>query len=146
MDGNHDFQPEPPAHELDWGPVVDCLALLEGEFDAGGWAPSWTDDEGVTHLGYASLSDDAMHVVRVLGEQQVVAPFDWPDWMQAHGSSLLANIERVADADLEDCRRLLTALVRGDRFSEGMLLGMFQRGVVAAILRRVEHILTTTED
>jgi hypothetical protein len=49
-----------------------------------------------------------------------------------------AAIERASSADLA---RLVTAIVRGDRFSEGNLAGAIERGFVAAICRRAAALL-----
>ena len=62
---------------------------------------------------------------------------DWTAWAATdEGHALGRNPERVATAMPEDLARLITTIIRGDRFNEGMLLDAFRRGLLAAISRR----------
>jgi O-acetyl-ADP-ribose deacetylase len=46
----------------------------------------------------------------------------------------------IAGADLLTLRKLLTAHVRGDRFTEGHLAAVLEKGHILAILKRLEQI------
>ena len=61
--------------------------------------------------------------------------------MDRRGRALTEDPEQLSAATLEDCRMLLTAHVRADRFIEGHLLHVFDTGHIVAVLRRVAEIL-----
>lgn len=60
--------------------------------------------------------------------------FDWPEWYAA-------NRQRPIDElNYEDTCRLLTAIVRSDRFNDGALLNALQNGTIAHILQRLKEL------
>ncbi len=68
-------------------------------------------------------------------EDNWVVGFDWPEWDE--GRELAADPERIASVDMLTIRKLITALVRNERFCEGALQGAYERGVIQAILSRI---------
>ena len=58
-------------------------------------------------------------------------------------STIVADPTRVAAVDAEDLRRLLTTIIRGDRFvRRAMSSGQaFESGMLLAIARRAETLL-----
>ena len=72
----------------------------------------------------------------------VVAGFDWRSWMETvEGRSLSRDPDAVAGATPEQLERLLTAIVRSDRFVEGSIEGAFESGLLARISRRAAALL-----
>lgn len=92
-------------------------------------------------IGDAVLAEPAAAFAGMLCDEQVVAGFDWAGWMEVRGRELAASRGLLADASLEDCRRLLAALVGADRFHEGTLLGAFEDGFIDAILARLDVLV-----
>jgi hypothetical protein len=70
----------------------------------------------------------------------LVTSFDWPTWMTGRGRELSGHPEAIAAATLEECRRLLVAHLRRDRFVDGHLQAMIANGEIPRILRRAEEI------
>ena len=66
---------------------------------------------------------------QALYDAGLVVPFDWPAWM-----GTLETRELPLDDPLLAIRSI-TAIVRGDRFSEGSLLGYLQSGELTAAVR-----------
>lgn len=48
--------------------------------------------------------------------------------------------EYIADASLYECRLLLSAMVRLERFSPGVLQNMRRQGVMLALLERMQQL------
>lgn len=72
-----------------------------------------------------------------LGRDGWLAPFDWTTWIaDPEHLALLEDPTRIAAADEADLARLLTTIVRNDRFHDGFLASAFERGVILAIVRR----------
>jgi hypothetical protein len=115
---------------------------VDAEF--GTWAPSrgkGTPDEPQTLPWYKfSELGDAFH--RTANDAGwVVAGFDWPAWSQTREAEhLLHDPAAVAAATIADLEKLITTLVRKERFSEGTLAWAFERGLLRAIVERAEAL------
>ena len=72
----------------------------------------------------------------------VIAGFDWRTWLDtAEGQSFGGDAVAVDRATPEQLERLLTAIVRSDRFVEGSIEGAFTSGLLAQIARRATALL-----
>lgn len=72
-------------------------------------------------------------------EDDVCVVFDWVEWRD-QGHVLLETSGAMERADLDDLRRLLTMLVRQDRFAEGTLTHAIEHGWIHAVLDRMRSI------
>jgi hypothetical protein len=69
----------------------------------------------------------------------MVAGFDWTDWTE--GRAIVHDKALIEDADLLTIRKLITALVRSDRFCEESLQAAYEEGTITAILARISKML-----
>ncbi|GIW20847.1 MAG: hypothetical protein KatS3mg065_1143 [Chloroflexota bacterium] len=70
-----------------------------------------------------------------------VVRFDWPHWAASpEGRRLLSDPEAIGSASAEDLARIITTIVREERFSEGALADAFDRGVLTAVARRAGEL------
>ena len=87
----------------------------------------------------------APHVDRLfelLGAGNVIYPFDWVAWSETEkAQELLHTTQSIAVADLDEVRRLLTALVRRERFDGGSIIVAIERGIVSAAVRRLVSLV-----
>jgi hypothetical protein len=113
--------------------VSDTIAEGTGYLGyTGGWAP-------VCALIGPLETGEPDAVPRLLREAHragLVTSFDWPTWMTGRGRELHGHPDEIAGATLEECRRLLVAHLRRDRFVDGHLRNVIDDGEVPAILRR----------
>lgn len=108
-------------------------------FDAGLWHPSERSrthgERDVRTMPWYELSTRATAFVAALAGIMVV--FDWPTWARTDEAQTLHDDRRVLAAATPDLlAKLVTALVRQDRFNEGALGASFESGLMAAIARR----------
>jgi hypothetical protein len=87
-------------------------------------------------LPYVELLPDGMRFLRDVGSLGFIVPYDWGAWLQGDGDVYRRDRGRIATAPSGDLVRLLTAIVRSDRFNEGELLAAFESGLLLAIARR----------
>jgi len=73
-----------------------------------------------------------------LYKEGFVYTFDWMSWKE--GEQLLIEKERIGFLDLLTIQKLITAIVRAERFGDGSLASAINRGVIGAILRRLDQI------
>jgi hypothetical protein len=126
----------------------DLLAVLayarsfdEPDFVGGEWVSPPPDDDGVTMLGYWLPSGDVVRWQAALCEHHIVLPFDWTaaSWRRQMrrytvDSSLLEQVSLLT------IRKVLTTLVRAERFCEGSLAGAIEHRVPQAAMRRLGEL------
>jgi len=106
-------------------------------FTAGAWHPSapTRDDPTVWTMPWYELTPRATAFVRALAA--IMITFDWPTWAATdEAQALYRDRAALANATPDELARLVTAVVREDRFNEGALGDSFEAGVMAAIARR----------
>jgi hypothetical protein len=133
------FQPAPPAELLRWDRIVAWRARLAGG-DFGEKVPPKPIGDREWSMPFARLSETTRGFMGCLQAEAVMAPFDWPRWTRRRGRHLLADPVLLSLASLEDCRRLLAATVRRERFSEGAILRALEDGDIDRVLQRIEQL------
>lgn len=114
---------------------------LEGRMDFGSWAGGQRLDDGSIQMPWFAFSDEAQAFIQSLNAAKWVQPFDWMAWLSTpEGRRLMSDPSEVEDASTEQLTRLVTALVRQDRFAEGALAEAYESGMLAAIARRAEEL------
>src|SRR4029078_7223142 len=81
-----------------------------------------TADDEVWTMPWFELSDRAEAFLAAIRANGWIEPFDWMDWAQTDEATALRD-DRAAlgRATLDQLQRLLTAVVRAERFSYGTL-------------------------
>ena len=75
-----------------------------------------------------------MHIVYRL---PIIISFDWGAWEE--GRKIASNDDFDLDTlDLPAKCKLITAIVRSDRFCEGTLVSAFESGLILRILKSIE--------
>ena len=115
--------------------------------------------EPIRHLGLepaneATDLDDALRRVRQLEHAfreaaigWVRADISWVAWANTDDAlAMRKDPERLGRATPDDLAHLITALVRADRFNEGLLLDALQEGLLARIARRAAALAEELAD
>ncbi len=82
---------------------------------------------------------DLRTIVDTLDETGFIAPFDWPAEFRDRLDDL-TNDDLLRAADLETLRKVLTAQIRLNRFSEGYLDEVVKQGKWATIIGRLRWL------
>lgn len=102
---------------------------------------TWDDGRGpdgtITHLPYVTYDETVFRLTSALGGVTGgILVFDWGSW---GGLARYPGGAGLDDAPVTEAARLVTAVVRSERFSEGALEGAIRSGMVAAIVRRLRR-------
>jgi hypothetical protein len=97
----------------------------------------WVEQEG--QFPYFSFSPEVDEFIGALHKQNMIIPFDWKSW-RAEAKRYQSDPDALEAVDLLTLRKLLTAHVRADRFTEGHLANVFESEHITAILRRLKQI------
>jgi hypothetical protein len=72
----------------------------------------------------------------------LVVAYDWAAWHE--GIDMLNdNHEAIDEFEIEDLCKLLTIMIRCDKFCEGYLVNCFERGLVVRVLEAMEVKVAT---
>ena len=94
-------------------------------------------EENVSTFPYLEQSKLTRQFVRFLYDKNMLPSFDWPDWQE--GKELLRQKDpNFANLDTITLCKLLTAIIRTDRFSDGTLVGMMKEGVIQRIVDGIQ--------
>jgi hypothetical protein len=95
--------------------------------------------DGVTHMPYPVYEPAVDRLMAALAATTGgIVVFRWMDW---DGIGRYRTPDAVHDAPIVDVPRLVTAIVRSERFSEGSIEGAVQSGLIAAIVDRLRRWL-----
>jgi hypothetical protein len=112
------------------------------EFRLGLWVGGRPLPHGMLHVPEFVLSDPAVALVEAAYDAGwVLADFDWASWKNsAEARELTRDPQALARATHEQLAKLLTVLIRQDRFVDGTLAEAFDSGLLVAILRRADAL------
>lgn len=131
------WQADPPLTSSNLQAVLEFLPLFEQPgFSAGEWSTQ------AGSLPYFSYTTEVLDFIRALSGNGFIQPFVWMNWRE--GEQLVEHPSLLRKANLVTLRKLLTAHVRADRFSEGHLAAMVESGQIRTILERLAEIIDST--
>lgn len=117
---------------------IDAVLKFLPLFESQDFIPGeWIEKQGF--FPHFSYSPEVLAFIRALYEQNFVLTFDWFNWSET-ATKYQENPQALNSADLLTLRKLLTAHVRADRFTEGHLAAVLQSGHIVAILKRVRQL------
>lgn len=123
------------AGDDDWR----ALWAAVDELDALDAYATWETPEG--QLPYPTYAEPVDRVRRQLGVLGLYVPFAWPDW--AGIARYRDDPAALADAPPTDAVRLLTAIQRSERFTDGSIEGALESGLLQTALARLRTWHTT---
>ena len=133
----------PPTAKITAASIEALLPFLDefekSGFEWGTWCFPESEEPGVIVAPYYSSSELVSSFTRTLYKNGWIQPFDWVEW-QVHADKFVDAPELVESADLETIRKLFTTHIRCERFCEGHLACMFEKGHIVALLRRLKQI------
>lgn len=125
------------------------LPLFEHpDFSFGHWNDPKEPSPGVMTMPYFCFSGNAEAFIRAAYDLGWVrTDFNWPEWAHTPKAETLRDNPRcMARATPDQLSRLLTVVIRQERFCEGALESAFTSGLLTAICRRAAHLESETDD
>ncbi len=121
----------------DWETLLALIPEIERTSSFGQWLGFNVDKDGVIQLPYcvpASIIDQFLENVYAM---PIIIDFSWGKWNE--GRNILSDDNFDFDTiDLVTKCKLITAIVRNDRFCEGALVSAFESGLILKILKSIE--------
>jgi hypothetical protein len=142
----------PATPKADERKRLEALAAFAPEFRKSDAGPGqWVQTTGsgtkdnlfqMTWFSHSKLLSDFIQTTYKVGW---VVSFDWAKWARGSEGELLRNDRSaLASATPKQLSKLLTAMVRADRFVEGSLAADWESGLLRAVCERAEALLADT--
>lgn len=134
---------KPPQKEQLEGLAAFLPHFENPDFSFGEWGGGQESEPHHFQMPFFAYSEVASSFVQATYDLKWLdRTFDWGAWMQTEeAKSLRDNSEVLSAATPEQLSKLLTVLVRQNRFCEGALEGAFKAGLITAICRRAAVLL-----
>lgn len=129
------------------GRLADFSVAFEAPGFVAGEVVAPAAEPGAWSMSYTSYHPEVDRFVALTYEDGWVrANFDWGAWSATEDARTLRDDPNaLATATPDQLAKLITVLVRQERFSEGALLWAFEAGMVLGIVRRAGVLAHTTE-
>jgi hypothetical protein len=92
------------------------------------------EERAVTQMPYVEYAPPVRALLGAVGSVGAFVPYDWMSW---DGHARYPDASSIAAAPLADIVRLLTAIVRADRFTEGTIATVLEDGRLVAAVERL---------
>jgi hypothetical protein len=117
-------------------------------FEFGEWSENPKSESGVIVLPHYSWSDAAQSFVSMAYDMGwVLLDYAWPAWKGTDEAiNLRDDPAALAAAAPEQLARLLTVLIRQDRYIEGALGSAYKSGLLTGIVRRAAALVEAPDE
>lgn len=123
-----------------WQPLLDLIPEIESTPKFAEVAGLEKDDKGYVQMPYYVLSSVTKKFLEVAYELGIVISFDWGSWDE--GMEMVKNRNYNYDSiDIYSKCKIITTLIRADRFCEGTLAGAFSSGLILKLLKSIDRQL-----
>jgi hypothetical protein len=130
-----------PDDRVDWDRLLRHLPAFESPDLDTGELGGGVQGDGTIVMPWWQASEGVIEFEQDVYESGAVLwGFDWMPWDE-EARQLIDRTGVLRSVDLLACRKLLTTHVRANRFSDGHLAEVIESGHVAAVLRRIAHLV-----
>ena len=121
----------------DWKPFIELIHKIEKISYFGEIIEAEKDNSGAFLEPYSIYAPIVSEFLKVVYDLPIIIIFDWRTWKE--GWEILNNVNFDFDTlDIPMKCKLITAVVRDDRFCEGALVSAFNSGLILNILKSIE--------
>jgi G:T/U-mismatch repair DNA glycosylase len=124
----------------DWTRLFELITEIENSKIFGTLSAGEEVANKVFQLPYWDWSDITRRFIQVAYEIKIVLDFDWGNWSE--GISMIENGKREFDKlDTLTLCKLMTMILRADRFNDGFLVSNLENGTILKILKALKSSL-----
>lgn len=111
------------------------------DFSAGKWEGGEREEDSTIQMPWFRSSGVVADFVKAAYDLGWIINFDWPEWARTEEAIRLRDDPQfLATATADQLAKLLTVVVRQDRFVEGSLAEAFETGLIRSILQRAKSL------
>jgi hypothetical protein len=125
----------------EWAALWRALDAMAAEREHADWAGGETrvdaDGRTVTTMPYPVYRPAVEALRSAIGGTPLIIPFAWPDWSDL--PRYRDDPAGLASAPVADALRMVIAILRSERFTDGSIEGALQSGLLQAALGRLRR-------
>ncbi|HMP31548.1 MAG TPA: DUF6508 domain-containing protein [Saprospiraceae bacterium] len=122
----------------DWFKLFDLLPEIEAAESFGTLKSGQVQQDDTISFPYWEASDLVDKALQQIFDLKLMPVFDWAAWDE--GKSLLKNPTfDCTSLNTRTLCKLLTVIIRADRYNEGFLVTNFENGVMLKIIRALKN-------
>ena len=126
----------------DWQPFIKIIHKIKKSSYFGELGKLEMVEKGVYQESISTFAPIVSEFLKVVYDLPLIIIFDWRAWKE--GWEILNDVNFDFDTlDIPIKCKLLTAIVRNDRFCEGALVSAFNSGLILNILKSMEKELNS---
>jgi hypothetical protein len=115
------------------------LAYLSNKIQnhKGAWGEEKGGEEikpGVRSMPYVEQSELVTNFVQVMYDKNLVINFDWKNWDEGRAWMASEDEAKYKDLNAEFAVKLITTMIRQDRYADGTLVRWFEAGLIQKLL------------
>lgn len=119
----------------DWDKLFDFIPKIEASKDFGTVEGGEETKDGSFQLPYYNWSSLVHEFHRTMYDLDLVISFDWSKWTE--GKEIMTKKD-FKGRDMVTLLKLLSVILRAERFVDGYLIGRMEDGTVLAILKELK--------
>ncbi len=124
--------------QQDWQPLIELIPKVESTSKFSEWASGEKEEEETIQFSYCKEEPIVSQFLDIAYKLPIIISFDWGAWDE--GRKIVSNDEFDFDTiDIPAKCKLITAIVRNNRFCDGVLVSAFESGQILRILRSIER-------
>ncbi len=121
----------------DWKPLFALIPKIENTSVFGQLVGGDKNEDGVIQIPFSVPADIVSQFLKIVYAIPIIIAFDWNAWDE--GREMARNKNFIFDSvDLITKCKLITAIIRNDKFSEGALVAAFESGLILNVLKSME--------
>ena len=122
---------------FDWKPLLELIPQIEETVDFGIWDEVKVED-GVMILPHINPAEIVNRLNTIVYDIPIIIDFKWSSWDEGRKMLQKENFD-YDSIDIPTKCKLISAIVRNDRFCEGALVDAFESGQILKILKSIER-------
>ncbi len=126
--------------QQDWKPLLDLIPEIEKSKEFGEFPEPTEEEAGLQTFPLwlnGSLIDRFLGIVY---EMPIIINFNWSAWDEGRKMANDPNFDHNS-LDIPTKCKLITAIVRNDRFNDGVLINAFESGLMLRLLKAIKQQL-----
>ena len=124
--------------DSDWNTLFDLQAEIETAEKFGELHLMDKTADGFIQLPFWDLAPVAEQFIKVVYNLELLPAFDWPKWK--NGKKMLQNKDQDFNVlNIVTLCKLLTVIIRADRFNDGLLVRYFKNGTIQKIIKALQN-------
>lgn len=129
----------------DWSALFELIPQIDRSQAFGDLIESEKLENGSITFPYWSENEIVSRTISAIYKLNVVPVFDWKTWKE--GSEIINDVNfDYSSLDTTSLCKLITIIIRRDRFHDGYMVSCFESGTVLKIINSLKNTIVRSND